>query len=322
VQLSYQQAEAIVKAVFMGGGFTPHEAQVCTAEILDAEWRGKSSYGLELVPHVLAWRAEKLGEPEVREEGPASAFVEGNNGLGPVVAAFALDVALKKVAETGVALVGVRNKWPWLTAGYHLRRAADEGFVAATWSAGVSIVAPHGGVRPVFGTNPFGIAVPASGGPVVFDSAITAGPASAMREARQRGRPLPEGTAVDRSGQPTRDPVAARKGALLAFGGHRGSGLAMMIELLGGAWVGAKTGTSRPGPRGFVYFLARHDLFGFFALHDVAEGLVHDVVNASECPLDMHIPGRGPVNFAEAREVDEKLVARLKGLAPAAPAVS
>src|SRR5256885_12704839 len=81
VQLSYQQAEAIVKAVFMGGGFTPHEAQVCTAEILDAEWRGKSSYGLELVPPVLDWRAEKLGEPEVREEGPAAAVVGESNGV-------------------------------------------------------------------------------------------------------------------------------------------------------------------------------------------------------------------------------------------------
>jgi LDH2 family malate/lactate/ureidoglycolate dehydrogenase len=316
VLLSYEDAEAIVRTVFMAGGFTPHEAQVCAEEILDAEWRGKASYGLELVPHVLAWGAEKQGEPEVREEGPASAFVEGNNSVGPVVAAFALDVARKKAAETGVAVVGVRNKWPWLTAGYHLRRAADEGFIAATWSAGVSIVAPHGGTGPVFGTNPFGIAVPASGGPVVFDTAVTAGAASAMRDARRLGQPLPEGTAVDRSGRPTTDPLAARKGALLPFGGHRGSGLAMMIELVGGAWVGAKTGVSRPGPRGFVYFLARHDLFGCPEFHDVAEGLVHDVVNASQNPAGMHIPGRGPVNFAEAREVDDKLVARLKSLAP------
>ncbi|MEA2588519.1 MAG: hypothetical protein QOH66_1446 [Actinomycetota bacterium] len=316
MRLSYEDAEAIVRAIFRAGGFTPHEGQVCTDEILDAEWRGKTSYGLELVPHVLAWRAEKQGEPEVRDQGPASAFVEGNNGLGPVVAAFALDVALKKVAEAGVAVVGVRNKWPWLTAGYHVRRAADEGFIAATWSAGVSIVAPHGGVRPVFGTNPFAIAVPALGGPVVFDTAVTAGAASALRDARQRGQPLPEAIAIDRSGQPTRDPVAARKGALLPFGGHRGSGLAMMIELLGGAWVGAKTGTSRTGPRGFVYFLARHDLFGCSEFHAAAEGLVEDVLSASENPAGMHIPGRGPVNFAEPRDVNDKLVARLKGLMP------
>jgi LDH2 family malate/lactate/ureidoglycolate dehydrogenase len=312
MRLGYATAMELLDDIFLAAGFSPDESSICTKEILDAEWRGKRSYGLELVPHVASWRAQKHGEPEVGHEGPASAFVEGNDGLGPVVAAFAMDLALKRARTAGVAMVGVRNKWPWLTGGYHVRRAAEEGFVAATWSAGVSIVAPHGGIRPVFGTNPFAIAAPSAGGPVVFDSAVTAAPASALRDAKRRGEPLPEGVAVDRAGRPTRDPVAARKGAMLPFGGHRGSGLAMMIELLGGAWVGGKTGTSHGGPRGFVYLVAGSGLFGFGSeFPDVAEGLVRDVVAAAGQPTDVHIPGRNPVDFAEPCEVDDDLVARL-----------
>jgi LDH2 family malate/lactate/ureidoglycolate dehydrogenase len=315
MRMSYAHAADLLDDIFLTAGFGTDESRICIKELLDAEWRGKPSYGLELVPHVASWRSQKLGEPEVRHEGPASAFVEGNQGLGPVVAAFAMDVALKLAASAGVAFVGVRNKWPWLTGGYHVRRAAEEGFVAATWSAGVSIVAPHGGVRPVFGTNPFAIAAPSAGGPVVLDTAITSAPASAIRDAKRRGEPLPEGAAVDRAGRPTRDPVAARKGAMLPFGGHRGSGLAMMIELLGGAWVGGKTGTSHPGPRGFVYLVAGAGLFGFGSeLPDVAEGLVRDMVAAADLPGEVHIPGRNPVDFAEPREVDDEVVARLTAL--------
>jgi LDH2 family malate/lactate/ureidoglycolate dehydrogenase len=313
--MTYERAAELLDGVFDAAGFSPDETRICTGEILDAQWRGKRSYGLELVPHVALWRAHKAGEPELGHEGPASAFVEGNNGLGPVVAAFAMDLALKLAGSAGVALVGVRNKWPWLTGGYHVRRAAEEGFVAATWSAGVSIVAPHGGVRPVFGTNPFAIAVPSAEGPVVLDAAATSAPASAIRDAKRSGGPLPEGAALDRAGRPTRDPVAARKGAMLPFGGHRGSGLAMMIELLGGAWVGGKTGTSHPGSRGFVYLVAGADLFGFGSeLPEVAEGLVRDMAAAASQPGDVHIPGRNPVDFAEPCEVDDDLVAKLRTL--------
>jgi LDH2 family malate/lactate/ureidoglycolate dehydrogenase len=232
-----------------------------------------------------------------------------------VVAAFAMDLALRKAREAGIGIVGARNRWPWFVAGHQLRRAAAAGFIALTWSAGVSILAPHGGVRPVFGTNPLGIAVPAAGGPIVFDTAMTAGPASALRDAKKAGQPLPAGVALDAQGRPTTDPDDGRKGALLPFGGHRGSGLAMMVELLGGAWVGAKTGKATAGPRGFVILVADADLFGFGnGFPGVAEGLIAEVRAAADAPDAVHIPGRRAVDFSHPIDVGDEVYSALTRL--------
>lgn len=313
---SYEEMERLVNQVLSRNGYSDDESRICAREVLDAEWRGKSSYGLELVPHLINWRRMKKADPSVVREGAVHAFIEGGDCAGPIAAAFAMEVALTKVRDQGVALIGVRNKWPWLVAGYHLRHAAEQGFIALTWSAGVSILAPHGGIRPVFGTNPFGYAIPSEKEPIVFDSAMTKGPASILRDSKKNGVPMPEGLALDAEGRPTSDPDAARKGALLPFGGHRGSGLALMIELLGGAWVGAKAGVSHKGTRGFVLLLADPDLFGFgIGFPGVVEALVADMLAAAGSSNGVHIPGRGEVDFRAPRQLDADLVAQLQALA-------
>jgi LDH2 family malate/lactate/ureidoglycolate dehydrogenase len=319
MKLSHADAAAMLSRIFAAAGLTDAERAPCIEEILDAEWRGKTSYGLELVPMVVKWHRLKQHEPRIARNGPVQAFIEGGDSAGPVVAALAMDLALRKAREAGIGIVGARNRWPWFVAGHQLRRAAAAGFIALTWSAGVSILAPHGGVRPVFGTNPMAIAVPAAGGPIVFDTAMTAGPASALRDARKAGQPLPGGVALDAHGHPTTDPDEGRKGALLPFGGHRGSGLAMMIELLGGAWVGAKTGKATAGSRGFVILVAAPDLFGFGdGLPGAAEGLIAEMRAAADAPGAVHIPGRGAVDFTQPVAVEDDVYAALTQLLPGA----
>lgn len=318
MNLHYTEAEAMLGRIFAAAGLTAPERDACIKEILDAEWRGKTSYGLELAPMVVKWHRLKQHDPRIAREGPARAFIEGGDSAGPVVAALAMDVALRKAREGGIGIVGARNRWPWFVAGHQLRRAAEAGFIALTWSAGVSIVAPHGGVRAVFGTNPFGVAVPAARGPIVFDTAMTAGPASALRDAKKAGQPLPDGVALDAQGRPTKDPDEGRKGALLPFGGHRGSGLAMMIELLGGAWVGAKTGKGTAAPRGFVFLVVDRDLFGFGeGFTGAAERLIAEMVAAADAPGAVHIPGRTAVDFSRALDVSDESYQALTRLLPA-----
>jgi delta1-piperideine-2-carboxylate reductase len=307
MKVLYTEAEAVLARVLDAHGLTERERDLCVKEILDAEWRGKPSYGLELVPAIAKSFKLKKHDPRVVRDGPVQAFIEGGDSPGPVVAALAMDLALGKARAGGIGIAGARNRLPWFVAGHQLRRAASEGFIAMTWSAGVSILAPHGAIRPVFGTNPFAIAVPATGGPIVFDTAMTAGPASVLRDAKKAGQPLPAGVALDANGQPTDDPDKGRKGALLPFGAHRGSGLALMIELLGGAWVGAKTGKGSTSPRGFVIVVFDADLFGFGAgFASAAEGLVAEVRAAAATPGDVHIPGRGAVDFDAPREIPDE----------------
>jgi delta1-piperideine-2-carboxylate reductase len=313
--IHWDAAAGLLEAVFRRANFTPVETEACVREILDAEWRGKTSFGLMLAPELVKLQSKKKGEPRIVRETVVSAFIEGNDGPAPAIAAYAVDLAISKVAQSGVALVGVRNKWPWLTAGYHVRRAAHFGYIAATWSAGVSIVAPHGGTRRVFGTNPFAVALPAAGGPIVFDSAITAGPASVLRDAKRAGQLLPEGVAIDPEGNATRDPEKGRMGALLPFAGHRGTGIALIIELLGGAWIGAKSGTRRGVQRGFVFLVVDPDLFGFGAdFPKWAEMLVEDMVAAAKSPEAAHIPGRMAIDASEPRTVDAEVVQTLEQL--------
>jgi len=315
MNLHYAEAEAMLSRILTAAGLTQAEREPCIHEILDAEWRGKTSYGLELVPMVVKWQRLKRHDPRIVRDGPVQAFIEGGDSAGPVVAALAMNLALRKARETGIAIIGARNRWPWFIAGHQLRRAAEAGFVALTWSAGVSILAPHGGIRPVFGTNPFGVAVPATNGPIVFDTAMTAGPASALRDAKKSGQPLPDGIALDARGRPTTDPEEGRKGALLPFGGHRGSGLALMVELIGGAWVGAKTGKATAATRGFVILVASRDLFGFGdGLASAAEGLIAEMRAAADAPDAVHIPGRGAVDFARPIAVSDELHAALSQL--------
>ena len=286
------------------------EIRACTDEMLDAESRGKGAFGIVLVPHILKWHKRKRGEPEVVDRGPAAAFIEGNDTVGPLAARLAMDLAIEKAGAAGLGLVALRNHTPWLLAGYHPRRAAEAGFVGATWSVGVSIAAPHGGRRPVFGTNPLGIAVPAENGPIVVDMACTRGPATALRGPG----PLPPGLAWDAAGEPTTDPAAARKGALLAFGEHKGSALALMIELLAGAWVGAKTGTRHSGPRGAVFLAARTDLFGFGdGFPRRAEDLAEEIRRSGD--PEPHVPGRSEIDLSAPLDVDDGALAELRALA-------
>ena len=111
---------------------------------------------------------------------------------------------------------------------------AREGFIALTMVNSMASVVPHGGHRKLYGTNPLGFAVPRAGrDPLVFDQASSAWSNGDVQIARREGRPLPPGVGVDRDGKPTTDPNAVLEGgALLPFGGHKGSSIAMMMEIM------------------------------------------------------------------------------------------
>ena len=316
-RIAYNDLYALVHAAFERAGFSAAENEACCRELLDAEWRGKKPFGVRLVPHVLQWHGHKKGEPEVLTTHAGAAFIEGNDTVGPYVAQVAVDQALRQAAEAGVYWVGVRNRWPWITAGFHLRRAAEAGWIALTWSASVPVVAPHGGIRPLLGTNPFGYAVPHPQGPIVFDAAATAGPAAALREAKRTGQPLPPGIAIDASGAPTRDPVLGRAGALLPFGGHKGSGVSLLIEILGGAWVGAKTGHASTRSRGMVFVVVDPNLFGFGEYMAEILPRFTDAIHATADDTPPHIPGWSPVDFEAPCEVDPDILKHLYTLSGA-----
>jgi delta1-piperideine-2-carboxylate reductase len=165
---------------------------------------------------------------------------DGRNGFSLPVLAAARDQLIAKTRTNGLALLTIRNAHHFSAVWPDIEPFAREGFVALAMINSMSSVVPHGGYRKLYGTNPMGFAAPREGrDPVVFDQASSGWSNGDVQIARREGRALPDGIGVDRNGNPTIDPGAVLDGgALLPFGGHKGSSIAMMMEIMGAALSG------------------------------------------------------------------------------------
>jgi ureidoglycolate dehydrogenase (NAD+) len=140
-------------------------------------------------------------------------------------------------------VVGVRNSNFFGAGAYYVNMAADAGMIGLAMSNSFPKVVAHGGLKPVLGTNPFAFGAPRKDGDhLLFDMATSALAGSTVREHMDKGTPLPEGLAIDQDGNPITDPAKVAAGALLPFGGPKGFGLALMVELLAGVLTGAGIG--------------------------------------------------------------------------------
>lgn len=262
--VSVAELESLCEAAFVAHEFDEAETDVCTREVVEAECRGRKSHGVAMIPRLLTAKAG-AESPARTLETTALAHIDGNGALGPVVSELAMDLAIAKAEAGSAGVVGVRNDAVFLTAGYQPRRAAERGLIALAVSVAAPKLAPWGSASPLIGTDPIGIAVPAEPEPLVLDMAIGELTVADLRRAERRGESLPAGAAIAADGSPTTDPATALEGALLPFGGHRGSGLGVMIELLAGPLVGAHAGPL-PGPaRGALFLALKPDCFGFGA---------------------------------------------------------
>ena len=173
------------------------------------------------------------GEIRVVRETPCSAVIDGGDNVAYVVSIAAIDKAMEIARRNGVAVVAANNTWFSGRCAYYVERAARQGFVAMHTTNTTARVAPFGGIDRLMGTNPFAIAFPGEDEPFVIDIGTSATTWGDVALAKTKGEPLPDGVAVDPQGRPTLDPVAALEGAFLPWGGQRGSGLSLAVQLLG-----------------------------------------------------------------------------------------
>jgi len=161
--------------------------------------------------------------------------VTGGNAAGTVVASRALDTALEIVAETGIAYVGCRNSNHCGALIPYGLKACDAGFILQAGTNASTGMPPWGGSEARIGNNPFCVAAPIGGGPhFLLDMAMSVAARGKIRAARDAGKPIPKGWAVDKQGVTTTDPVAALKGFLAPMGGHKGSGMSQAVDILCG----------------------------------------------------------------------------------------
>ena len=217
--------------------------------MVETDLAGADAHGVFRLPHYV--RRLRAGgtnpRPNIRvtRSGPATALVDGDNGFGHLVMARAAQSAVDMAGETGVAWVGTRNSTHAGCAGIYAEipmRAGMVGIMAAVANANHMPI--WGGAELLLGTNPVAFALPAGDeAPIVLDIATTVVSYGTIKAYALQGRDLPDGWMLDRTtGEPLTDSRRTAEGLLLPFGGYKGSGLALMLGLLGGVLNGAAFG--------------------------------------------------------------------------------
>jgi L-2-hydroxycarboxylate dehydrogenase (NAD+) len=261
VRLSIADARALAEGALRAVGLRDDEARIVADHVIDAAMCGYEYSGLAKILNVA--ESEHFREPRrpmrVLRETEVSLAFDGGNNVGMLALFHAAQATISKAAAHGIALVSVTDAWMSGRSAYYVEMIARAGLVAIHTAASSPLVAPPGGRRPVLGTNPIAIAVPSSRGPIMLDMGTSAFMMTEVMLRERLREPLPEGVALGPGGEPTRDAAAARRGALLPFGGYKGFGLALMIQMLA---LLAGSAADAASDYGYLFVAFRPDLLG------------------------------------------------------------
>jgi len=228
-------------------GATPAMARTTAAALVAADAQGMPSHGVSRVTqyatHLRNGRADGAAVPTILRSKGGAVLVDAHSGLAFPACAFAVEQALLRAKEFGVAFAGVTNSHHFGVAALHLVPVAAAGMVGLAFGNSPSAMPAPGGKRPLFGTNPIAAALPRrNGAPLMIDLSLSEAARGKVMVAAKAGKPIPPGWALDREGQPTTDAQAALEGSMLAMGGAKGAMLALVVEVLVTALTGAAIG--------------------------------------------------------------------------------
>lgn len=236
MHLTVDKAHALVARAMTALGHDAAESAIIADHLIDCELRGASYGGLARAISI-AERFARTGDRRkairVIHETPVSARIDGGDNLGYLVAHRATSIAIEKAEAAGIAVVGAGNTWYTGMLSCYAEMAAARGLVCMIASNASPWVAPYGATEGRLGTNPICFGFPSADQPVIYDIGTSAIIHSEVLLAMRLGNPLPDDVAFDKEGRPTRDPASALAGAFASWGGHRGSGLAIVVQLLG-----------------------------------------------------------------------------------------
>lgn len=337
VRVPVEEARALCREAFERRGVPPGDAALAVEQFILCDLFGIRTHGTRRLSNYIG-RIEIGGispAPDIRVVSrlPAVAVVNGDGGLGTVVASRALEDGIARARANGIAYVGCVNSNHFGANAPYGWLAAEQGLVCLSGSNGTATIAPTGGSTATVGNNPIGYAAPrADGPPFVLDIAQSVASRGKIRRARELGERIPEGWGLDADGLPTTDPGAALTGLVLPIGGHKGYGIAVATEilaaLLSGGGFGGEIGHqfNEPGRASNVshYFIlidpeATVGRAAFEArMRDYCDWLRSSPPADPDAPV--RVPGEGAAanrarNLAEGLPMDEEEFARMRGLA-------
>ena len=250
-RFTLQAATELAARAIRAAGASDDAALSLARATVSANAHGKGSSGFShLMDYLAALRAGRIvgdAEPLVTSPAPAAIHCDAKGGIAQA-ASIGLSIRSSSARATfGLALFAQNGSYTTGELGYYPRRLADAGLVAFAATSGPALMTVAGAKTPVYCTNPIAFAAPLDEGPpLLIDQASSATAFVQLRHYAERGETLPAGWAVNADGEPTTDPQAALRGALLAFGGARGANIALMVEVMAAGLAGANWALDAP----------------------------------------------------------------------------
>jgi LDH2 family malate/lactate/ureidoglycolate dehydrogenase len=326
IRLTVDEARTLGEGALRGIGYDEAEARIIADHVIDAALCGYEYSGLAKILNIPEHRrfAQPRRPMQLLHQTAVSALYDGGNNNGMVAMYHAARAAIDKAAAHGIAVIGVTNSWMSGRSAYFVEMIAHADLVAIHTASGGRLVTPPGGAGPVLGTNPIAFALPTADGPLILDMGTSAFMGTDLQLRARLGQELPEGVAIDRDGQPTRDAKAAQRGALLPFGGYKGFGLGLIVQafgLLGGAAL------LPDNDDGYVFIAFRPDLL--VPLNDLKRELSALIARVKAVPrqpgvAEIRIPGKQSARNRErlrreGLEIDRLVYDRLGVIAGSSP---
>lgn len=255
MKIKIDELREVTKKAILHYGYTSQEAEVIQEILLYAQLRGNNQGVVKLIGNGIPKRNE-AGTPKVIKETAVSARYDGNATHAMVVMNLITETAIEKAKKSGVGIVGNFNTSESSGAlGYYVAKIAKTGLIGIAYaSAPFQTTAPHGSTEALFCTNPVAYGIPTETDPIVLDMSTSTMAYYGLIEAKTANKTVPEGTGYDKDGNPTQNPAQIMSGALKTFGGHRGSGLALIGQIFAAALVGGDSFDSNSHNAGNLVF--------------------------------------------------------------------
>lgn len=246
MNIPYKQLQPYCKDLLSAAGMSASDADIVAKILVATSLEGVDTHGVSRLPiylsRILNGRINPRAVPQITKTGPATAVVDGNNGLGQVVAFKSMETAIEMARETGVACVTAKNSNHFGASSYYCEMASAENMIGIAFTNTPSGIPPWGGRGAYFGTNPIAFAFPGTDIPVVVDMSSSVVARGNIIQAAKDGKTIPPGWAIDAEGMPTTDAKKALSGAVLPMAGAKGYAMALAVEFFAGVLSGAAVG--------------------------------------------------------------------------------
>lgn len=324
MKITIKELEELTSQAIEKYGYKDKEVQVIRDVLLYAQMRDNNQGVVKLIDKGIP-RDPQAGDIVIEKETPVSARINGNKNHAMIVVSRAVDIVEEKAHARGFAIAGTFNTNTSSGAiGYYASRLARQGLIGFAFGRSPERVAVYGSFEPVFGTNPLAIAIPTQSDPIILDMSTAATSYFGLVEAVTAGRDIPPDFAYDAQGMPTTDPQKAIAGAIRSFDrSYKGSGLALVAEILAGPLVGAAfcgIGNSKGNWGHLIFAIDPEILIDRNELVENVSAIIRKVKSTKKLPgvEEIFVPGEKENRLARERQetglidVEDNLLAALR----------